>query len=99
MGALGTVTNLTGLGGGLNWGVPGISGPGVPVATALTPCPAAAAVLCQVTPACTSLGAAFILLYPVLYNLPLNWAEANCLYISPIILLVASDSVKRVLHI
>ena len=99
MGALGTVTNLTSLDGVLNWGVPGIGGPGVPVATALTPHPAPAAVLHPVTPACTSLGAAFILLYPVLYNLPLNWAEANCLYISPIILLVTSDSVMRVLCI
>ena len=72
MGALGTVTNLTSLGGVLNWGVPGIGGPGIPVATALTPHPAAAAALCPVTPVCTSLGGPFILLYPVLYNLPLN---------------------------
>ena len=55
-GALGTVTNLTSLGGVFNWGVPGIGGPGVPVVTALTPHPAAAAVPCPVTPACTSLG-------------------------------------------
>ena len=58
-GALGTVTNLTGLDGVLNWGVPGIGGPGNPVATALTPHPATAAVFCPVTPACTSLGAVF----------------------------------------
>ena len=43
MGALGTVTNLTSLGGVFNWGVPGIGGQGIPVATALTPCPAAIA--------------------------------------------------------
>ena len=59
MGALGIVTNLTSLDGVFDWGVPGIGGPGVPVATALTPHPATAAVLCPVTPACTSLGDSF----------------------------------------
>ena len=35
MGVLGTVTNLTSLGGVFNWGVPGIGGPDVPIATVL----------------------------------------------------------------
>ena len=98
-GALGIVTNLTSLGGVFNWGVPGIGSPGVPIATALTLCPVVVTEVCPVTPPCTSLGAAFVHLYPVLYNLPLNWAKANYLYISPIILLVTSDSVMRVLCI
>ena len=72
MGALGTVTNLTGLGGVFNWSVPGIGSPGVPIATVLTPHPATIAALCPVTPICPSLGAAFVLLYPVLYNFHLN---------------------------
>ena len=56
MGALGTVTSLTGLGGVFNLGVPGIGGPGVPVAIALTPHPVTmAAVLCPVTPTCIPL--------------------------------------------
>ena len=69
-GVLGTVTNLTGLGGAFNWDVPGTGAAGVPVATTLTPHPVVIAVLCPVVPICTSLGKAFVLLYPVLYNLP-----------------------------
>ena len=71
-GALGIVTNLTGLGGVLIWDVPGISGPGVPVTTALTPCPVVVTEVRPVTPPCISLGAAFVLLYPALYNFPLR---------------------------
>ena len=71
-GALDVVTNLAGLGGVLIWDVPGISGPGVPIATALTPCPAVVTEVCPVTPPCISLGAACVLLYPVLYNFPLS---------------------------
>ena len=73
--ALGVVTNLTGLGGVLNGDVPGTSGPGALVEIAPTPHPVFVTEVCPVTPPCISLGAALALLYPVLYNFPLSYAE------------------------
>ena len=64
MGVLGTVTNLTSLGGVFNW-VYLVLVVQMFHCNSIIPHPATKAAFCPVTPTCTSLGATFVLLYPV----------------------------------